>query len=113
MQCTDCHVTDRSSTTGNFLPVTFEKDCKSCHALELEFDVYGLLKPGSPAPHAKDPQAIHEFIVASYKALLKSNAAIARRPLGNDVAAQPNAEVWLNKVVAASESYLFGKSGWR
>ena len=37
------------------LPVTFERNCKSCHARELEFDVYHVLgASAAPAPHSKD-----------------------------------------------------------
>src|SRR3954454_24601513 len=39
MRCADCHVTDRNSATGELLPVTFDQNCKGCHARELEFDV--------------------------------------------------------------------------
>ena len=39
MQCSDCHVTDRSSPTGDLLPVTFEQHCRSCHKRELEFEI--------------------------------------------------------------------------
>lgn len=109
MQCADCHVTDVNSPTGNLVPVTFERNCKSCHARELEFDVYQVLKTPAPAPHTKDPRAIHEFIVNTYQSLLASDPSIVRRPLGNDVALQPDRTAWLNKVVSDSEAYLFGR----
>jgi hypothetical protein len=103
MQCVDCHVPDRSMADGRFLPVTFEQNCKSCHARELEFDVYHLGVP--PAPHAKDTKVIHEWIVAQYRPLAQS--PLARRPLGNDLVPQPGAASWLDRVVKDSESYLF------
>jgi hypothetical protein len=68
MKCGDCHVTDRSSPEGALLPVTFEQNCKSCHARELEFDVYHVLGPdAAPAPHTRDPKRIREFIVTAYR----------------------------------------------
>jgi hypothetical protein len=108
MQCTDCHAIDRNPRSVNPVPVTFEQNCKSCHARELEFDVYQLLKTSTPAPHTKDPRTIHEFILSTYQKLLAADPGIVRRPLGNDVVAQPNAATWLSKVVSSSEAYLFG-----
>ena len=107
MQCADCHVTDRNSAMGNLLPVTFEQNCKSCHARELEFDVYQVLKAAVPAPHTKDPKTIHDFIVATYSKALEDDPSLAARPLGNEITRQPNSAAWLEKVVAASEVYLF------
>lgn len=49
MKCVDCHVPDKSTPDARFLPVTFDANCKSCHARELEYDVYHLGIP--PAPH--------------------------------------------------------------
>jgi hypothetical protein len=87
MKCADCHVTDRNSPTGDLLPVTFEQNCKSCHARELEFDVHQVLGPGAaPAPHTRDPKTIHEAVAAAY----------GGRP---DAAA----------LIRDSEDYLFGR----
>lgn len=105
MKCGDCHATDPDS--GSVMPVTFEKTCRSCHARELEFDVYHLLKTSMPAPHTKDPVSMHLFVLTTYQKLLAADPAVARRPLGNDLAAQPSAAAWLEKVVSASEKYLF------
>jgi hypothetical protein len=87
MKCADCHVTDRNSPTGALLPVTFEQNCKSCHARELEFDVHQVLGPdAAPAPHTRDPKTIHEFVVAAYRG-------------------RPDAD----RLVMDSEEYLFGR----
>jgi hypothetical protein len=87
VKCADCHVTDRNSPTGNLLPVTFERNCKSCHARELEFDVHQVLGPdAAPAPHTGDPRTIHEFVVAAYRG-------------------RPDAD----RLVKDSEEYLFGR----
>jgi hypothetical protein len=83
MKCVDCHVVER----GELAPVTFEKNCKSCHARELEFDVYQTLGPSAaPAPHTRDPKTIHEFVVAAYRG--RSNA---------------------DGLVKDAEDYLFGR----
>jgi hypothetical protein len=68
MKCSDCHVTDKSSASGEFLPVTFERNCKSCHARELEFDIDHVLGPNAPpAPHTRDARALRERIAAAYR----------------------------------------------
>jgi Cytochrome c7 and related cytochrome c len=108
MQCTDCHRADPASPTGDPLPVTFEQNCRSCHARELEFDVYELLGPnGAPAPHTKDPRSIHQFIVDAYRQAMAADPSIVRRRLGNDVEPPASAAAWLDKVVRDSESFLF------
>ncbi len=108
MKCADCHVTDRGSNTGPMLPVTFEQNCKSCHARELEFDVYSLWGgAAAPAPHTKDAKTIHEYIAGVYRAALIANPAIARKPLGKELSAMPNAAAWLERVTKDSEWYLF------
>jgi predicted CXXCH cytochrome family protein len=77
MKCNDCHVTDRSSPVGALLPVTFEQNCKSCHARELEFDVYHVLPAGAPpAPHTKDARTIHEYVAAAYRGVRAPASAI-------------------------------------
>jgi hypothetical protein len=108
MKCGDCHVVDHNSPTGQLLPVTFEQNCKSCHARELEFDVDHVVSDQPvPAPHTKDVQAIHQFIWNAFEGALKANPALARRPVGNDLVAQPNAQAWMQRVVKDAETYLF------
>ncbi|MEO8593846.1 MAG: hypothetical protein ABI759_11040 [Candidatus Solibacter sp.] len=110
MQCADCHVAARESTAGAMQPVTFELHCKSCHARELEFDVYHVLgADASPAPHAKDAQAIREFIAAAYRQALTREPGLARRPLGKELAAVGSAGAWLERVTHDSQAYLFGR----
>jgi hypothetical protein len=68
MKCSDCHATDRNSPTGDFLPVAFEQNCKSCHARELEFDVDHVLGPNAaPAPHTRNPETIRAYVEAAYR----------------------------------------------
>jgi len=106
--CVSCHRTDPNSPTGDPVPVTFELNCRSCHARELEFDVYEILGAKAlPSPHTKDPQTIHQFILKTYRDALTADPAIVRRPLGNDVTPQANAAVWLDRVVSDSEQFLF------
>jgi hypothetical protein len=110
MKCGDCHVVDRNSPTGQLLPVTFEQNCKTCHARELEFDVdHVVSNQPVPAPHAKDAKVIHEFIWNAFAGALKANPALARHPVGNDLTPQPNAQAWMVRVVKDSETYLFGR----
>ena len=108
MQCSDCHATDRASPTGDLLPVTFEQHCRSCHKRELEFDVYQLQGEGAaPAPHTKDAQTIHDFIIESYRKLLAADPSVVQKPLGRDLLPSPGAAAWLEAVVAQSEGFLF------
>jgi len=68
------HVTDRTSNTGAMLPVTFEQNCKSCHARELEFDVYNLWGPAAaPRRILRMRKTIHEYIANAYRAALAAN----------------------------------------
>ncbi len=46
MECRDCHMPDPDSSTGEMLPVTFERNCRVCHADQLQFDNPA---PGDPA----------------------------------------------------------------
>jgi hypothetical protein len=108
MHCVDCHRTDPASSAGEPLPVTFEQNCRSCHARELEFDVYGVLGATPyPAPHTRDAQSIRQFIADSYRQALAAKPEIARRPLGNELNAAPSAAAWLDRVVRDSEAFLF------
>jgi hypothetical protein len=107
MQCTDCHRMDPASPTGDPVAVTFEQSCRSCHARELEFDVYGVLPTPAAAPHTKDPQTTHQFILDTYRQALAADPAIVRKPVGNETAPQPSAAAWLDRVVRDSESFLF------
>jgi len=110
IKCGDCHVVDRNSPTGQLLPVTFDANCKSCHARELEFDVdHVVSRFPMPAPHAKDAKVIHEFIWNAFAGALKASPALARRPVGNDLVAQPSAQAWMQRVVKDAETYLFGR----
>jgi hypothetical protein len=111
MKCEDCHKVDPASPTGQLKPVTFEEDCKSCHARELEFDVDHVLGDdiSVPAPHTKDARVIREFIWKVYADAVKANPAIARRPAGNDLVAQPNTNAWMERVVNDATAYLFGR----
>ncbi len=62
-----------------------------------------------PAPHTKDAQAIRQFIWTVYADAVKANPAIARRPVGNDLAAQAGTDAWMQRVVNDATAYLFGR----
>lgn len=108
MACSDCHQTQRGSPTGDLLPVTFEEHCRKCHNRELEFDVYQLQgQAAAPAPHTKDPQAIHRFIDESYRKLAAADPSATQRPLGRDLEPARDGAAWLAAVVKQSEAFLF------
>lgn len=50
MVCADCHVAEPGGL--GFLPITYERQCKSCHA--LKFDRTDLPWPGAVVPHGDD-----------------------------------------------------------
>ncbi len=92
------------------LPVTFEQNCKNCHARELEFDVYHLLGPAAaPAPHTKDAGSIREYVAGAYRQALAANPGLAKRPLGTELAPAASAAIWLERVTRDSERYLFAR----
>lgn len=108
MQCSDCHVTGRSSPTGDLVPVSFEQHCRSCHKLELSFDVYQLMGENAPpAPHTKDPKTIHEFIVQTYEKLAAENPAATQNLEARDL--PPPGTARLAAIVTQSERYLFDR----
>jgi len=111
MKCDDCHKVDPLSPTGQLKAVTFEEDCRSCHARELEFDVDHVLgeTKSVPAPHTKDAQAIHQFIWNAYSSALKADPGLARRPVDNDLVPQASSDAWMDRVVKDAETYLFGR----
>ena len=110
MKCTDCHVTDLASPTGALIPMTFEKNCKPCHAQELQFDIYQVLGAKATAsPHTRDANTIKQFISNAYHDALAADPTLPRKPLGNDLNAQPGADAWIAKVTQDSYNYLFEK----
>jgi hypothetical protein len=109
MKCDDCHNTDRTSPTGDLIPMTFEASCKSCHAKELQFDTYGLLGETAPAsPHTRDQETIRSFIEKSYRDALAANPSLLQTPLGIDAIKITDPEAWIQSVTNNSKDYLFG-----
>jgi len=110
MKCGDCHETDRGSPTGDLIPVTFEKHCRRCHEGELQFDIFQLSgADAKPAPHTKDPRAIHDYISEAYQELLAANPGVRNFPLERGAAPEANSEVWLRTIVERSEVFLFDR----
>jgi hypothetical protein len=107
MKCEDCHQMDPNSPAGSLMPVTFEKDCKSCHSRELQFDRYQVLGANAiAAPHIRDAGTIRNFVWAAYSKALAADPTLSQKSLGRDLVPQPNA-AWLEKVTADSIDYLF------
>ncbi len=110
MQCSDCHETDRTSSTGDLLAVNFEKHCLSCHEQELQFDVLQLQgESARPAPHARDAAATRDFIEASYRDLLASRPSVVDTPIERGAEPQRNPEIWLANVTDRSSQFLFDR----
>jgi hypothetical protein len=107
--CSKCHETDRLSSKGDLLPVTFDRNCIECHKGELDFNVYGVLGPGAaPAPHNKDPKRIHQIIEDAYDRALEADPRLALQPLGREEAVLRPSE-WLARIVAESEQFVYKK----
>jgi len=98
---------DKSTPDARFLPVTFEQNCKSCHARELEFDVYHVGR--CPARAACEGHEGHPRV----DRLRLPSDVLARIPPSHGVrwamiwSRRPNNAAWLAKVVKDSEVYLF------
>jgi hypothetical protein len=109
MRCSDCHVTDLNSPTGNLLPVRFDAHCQKCHERELEFDVYGALGESKPAPHTRDVAEIRAIILTTFEQLLERDPDVLARPIGRSLQPAGSREEWLIQVVADAERFLFDR----
>src|SRR5262249_35714001 len=105
MTCVDCHNTVVGREPQ---PVTFEQNCKSCHARELEFDVYQVLGPNAgQAPHSKDPREIDRFVREAFETAVARDPLLMQRPLGRNLDAGAPKAIWLQRAIQDSTSYLF------
>ncbi|MFM9960118.1 MAG: cytochrome c3 family protein [Planctomycetaceae bacterium] len=108
LDCASCHQPD---PTGQYMrPVTFEENCRACHALEFE--------PGTNAkkvvPHGLSPVAVREFLRSAYlREYVEQNPGvmekkIARHPVMGNVP-EPESEkakVWVDKKASEAEKHL-------
>ncbi len=111
MKCDDCHGTDRTSLTGDLIPVTFEANCKSCHKRELQFDRYGILGDmAQESPHTRIQQTIRDFIDKSYNDALASMGSLTVPQIGADakVINSPQDPAF-EKLKSESYEFLFDK----
>lgn len=108
MKCTDCHQLSTDGSNFDIQPVTFEKNCRSCHTQELQFDRFQVLgADAQPSPHTKDPNTIHAFVQKTYQDALAKDPELWRKTyIGRDGMAGSR-EAWLASVVKESEAYLF------
>jgi hypothetical protein len=110
MQCEQCHETDLNSPKGGFVPVQFDRHCRSCHEHELSFDVRSVLGNQSrPAPHTRDPQSIHQHIEKTYRDLLAAQPDLYKRDLGRDFPSSPTPAAWTARLVSESAGFLFDR----
>jgi len=61
LACASCHHPDQAG--ARMLPVTYERDCRSCHL--LGFDTEGRFAEGTVVPHG-DPNAVRDYLVDLY-----------------------------------------------
>jgi hypothetical protein len=61
------------------LPVSYENDCRRCHA--LTFDLFDLFPPGTEAPHGRDPRETTAWLRARFRGLLADSPDLWKRPL--------------------------------
>ncbi len=109
MKCGDCHSARRDSTTGDMSAISFDRNCRACHARELEFDVTQLLPAGAgTAPHMKDAVAIRAAIEREYRALVARDPSVVRRTLGRDFVARNEAE-WVGTATRLASNFLFSR----
>jgi hypothetical protein len=147
MQCSDCHREANSSAStlwpygasaevrkvaadtsspanvvdrgkherGYMLPIRYVDQCAGCHTKDLQFDK----RFPDAVPHDK-PQAVHDFLLAKYKAYIAEHPGALREPqplmypvpARNPTEPQPvphnNAE-WVTYQVAGAERLLWNK----
>jgi predicted CXXCH cytochrome family protein len=70
LSCESCHQV--SQDKKSFLPVTFEKDCKSCHTISFEE-----FSKTIEVPHGK-PELIYNFLKSQYAALYLDNEGVKK-----------------------------------
>jgi hypothetical protein len=105
--CTECHVPRLDSPKGDFEPVSFDKHCRDCHKEQLEFDVHGVLGESFPAPHTKDSQAIHRYVVETFQKAVAADPSIMQKRILNQLDPITNPAVWVDRMVRDAEQVLF------
>lgn len=75
LTCESCHHPD--AARAHMLPTSFERDCKTCHA--LTFDLYGLFPEETAAPHGAQPAGIDAWLRVAFEGVLERDPAIWRR----------------------------------
>jgi len=107
--CADCHVPD--SSRQGFLPVTYDGQCKSCHA--LKFDRTDLPWPNATVPHGDD-SGIVAAVWNYYAGKALQGAASAPTPVPSverqgagtpppaAPSGPPNAETWVREHTEAA-----------
>lgn len=111
MKCLDCHQFAPRASNFDLVPMSFTKDCASCHARELEFDIFGVLGAGQkPAPHSReDVTAIRDFVYDAYRQALQRDPNLWRKPLREYQAAAPSPAAWVETAATQSLTFVFEK----
>jgi hypothetical protein len=111
MKCVDCHQFAPRDSALDLVPVTFVKDCASCHARELEFDIFGALGAGQkPAPHTKeDLPALRDFVYGAYRKALERDPNLWRKPLKEFQPAAPSPAAWVETTASQSLAFILDK----
>lgn len=113
LDCASCHQPDQ---TGRYMqPVTFEENCRACHALAIE--------PGTQkiVPHGLSPDAVRDFLRTTYlREYVEQNPdllekKIARPPVPSMNKAQDpdsaKAAAWVEEKASRAERHLLTVCG--
>ena len=128
LNCTSCHqleakdpsrlATAQRPDGANFLPITYENQCKACHKLSFDPD-----SKGSPAstllPHGLQPVQIGEYLKMAYSRMYLEarpkllDQFVRSRPLPNQEqdAESKQARVWIDERVQQAAKFLSGRCG--
>jgi len=76
LTCSECHRIDNEGR--NMQPITFQRDCRQCHAADLEF---AQLLPGRSVTHGRQPAAVRQQLVEIFSTVyLQNHPEEAKKP---------------------------------
>jgi hypothetical protein len=120
LQCTTCHVAAavsplarRSRPTDNMVPVTYAKDCASCHPLFFDPLIDAVAPHDAPEKvHAMVTQALSEFIAKNPSQIGRPDTVRGRIPVNFPEPMQPvrTAADWIQVRTTNVERLLWSKT---
>ena len=120
LECTTCHtpaaaapIATRARQTDNMAPVTYAKDCASCHPLFFDPLIDAVAPHDTPEKvHAMVTQSLREFIAANPSQMGRPDPIRGRIPVNFPEPMRPvrNAADWVDARTANVERLLWSKT---